>query len=122
MTSPSLHIVWAHRWEHDKNPESLFRVLEELHQSGCRFMVSVLGERSVHAPDVFSEATRQKIGAHIKHWGYVESKEKFWEILRHADVTLSTARFDTMRAHTRTAHAHTRTHTHTHTHRRGGYD
>eukprot|EP00002_Diphylleia_rotans_P014532 TRINITY_DN2833_c0_g1_i6.p1 TRINITY_DN2833_c0_g1~~TRINITY_DN2833_c0_g1_i6.p1 ORF type:complete len:270 (-),score=44.55 TRINITY_DN2833_c0_g1_i6:159-968(-) len=38
-----LHIVWPHRWEHDKNPQLLFDVLFSLLESHVRFLVSILG-------------------------------------------------------------------------------
>ena len=92
-TRRPLHMVWAHRWEHDKNPELFFRVLTELHTCGCEFMVSVLGERGAHVPAVFGASTQEALATHLVHWGYVEGKDKFWEILCNADVAISTARF-----------------------------
>ena len=35
------HIVWAHRWEHDKNPEAFFEALKSIDSD---FRLSVLGE------------------------------------------------------------------------------
>lgn len=35
------HIVWAHRWEHDKNPEAFFEALKSIEAD---FEISVLGE------------------------------------------------------------------------------
>ncbi|XP_072179185.1 tRNA-queuosine alpha-mannosyltransferase-like [Diadema setosum] len=85
-----LHIVWPHRWEHDKNPEELFDILFQLHDAGCEFHVSVLGETYQEIPPVFAEA-RERISSHILHWGYLPSKQDYYNVLSVADVVISTA-------------------------------
>jgi glycosyltransferase involved in cell wall biosynthesis len=88
---PILHIVWAHRWEHDKNPEMLFRVLLELKEKGLLFVVSILGESFSESPDVFRVA-RERLGAeYIRHWGFLTSRREYLSVLLSADVAVSTA-------------------------------
>lgn len=53
-------ILWNHRFEHDKNPEEFFTILEELKNEGHMFKLNLLGE----VPDVLPKL-------------YIEVKEKF---------------------------------------------
>eukprot|EP00117_Sycon_ciliatum_P009203 scpid68672/ scgid0253/ Glycosyltransferase-like domain-containing protein 1 len=45
-----LHIIWPHRWEHDKNPEVLFAALKVLVTEGQKFCVSIIGEAYHEVP------------------------------------------------------------------------
>jgi len=87
---PVLHIVWPHRWEHDKNPESFFKVLFRLKSENYSFKVSVLGESFAQFPEIFDEA-REKLGEEIAHFGRLASKRDYLEVLKAADVAVSTA-------------------------------
>jgi len=85
-----LHIVWPHRWEHDKNPDMFFEVLFKLHDAELKFHVSVLGQTYVDVPACFEEA-RTRLQGHILNWGFLSNKSSYYEVLQTADVVVSTA-------------------------------
>ncbi len=83
-------ILWAARWEFDKNPELFFEVLNSLLKQGREFRVSVIGEQFDDVPDVFSSA-REWLGERVVRWGYQGSREEYETALAEADILVSTA-------------------------------
>jgi glycosyltransferase involved in cell wall biosynthesis len=85
-----LHILWAARWEHDKDPETFFQAIDRLHRYGAGFQLSVLGEHFREWPAVFDEA-RQRYSDRILNWGFVANRSEYESVLYQADVFVSTA-------------------------------
>lgn len=88
-----LHIVWPHRWEHDKDPEMFCRVMMKLHDEGHTFRLSVLGEVFSEIPDVMHKM-KEALGGKIKAFGYLPRREDYLDLLGEANVVLSTARHE----------------------------
>ena len=51
-----IRILWAARWEHDKDPDTFFEALALLKARGVGFRVSVIGEQFLDAPTCFERA------------------------------------------------------------------
>ncbi len=85
-----LHILWAARWEYDKNPADFFRALDLLQDRGVDFRLSVVGESFRNTPPDFA-AARERFGKQIVHWGFQPSREDYLHVLQEADVAVSTA-------------------------------
>ena len=86
----NLRIVWNHRWEHDKDPETLFSALFKLAGDGQNFQVAILGPRSANYPKVFDLAG-DILGGRLVHLGTVEDRREYWGWLFWADLAISTA-------------------------------
>lgn len=87
--SPPL-ILWNQRWEYDKRPDRFFRLLYRLQKAGAAFRLAVAGENFRNVPEEFEEAQR-RLADRIVQWGYVASQADYHDLLRRADLVISTA-------------------------------
>ncbi|XP_026477616.1 glycosyltransferase-like domain-containing protein 1 [Ctenocephalides felis] len=88
-----IHIVWPHRWEHDKNPELFLETMMKMKENNIQFRLSVLGEHTTDVPEIFNKA-KEILVDNIINFGYAESKEKYYEVLLNADIVVSTAKHE----------------------------
>ena len=70
------NILWNHRWEYDKNPQSFFSVLKRVKNKTNDFGLVILGEHFSKTPKVFAESKKEFVNQ-IVHWGYVDSFEEY---------------------------------------------
>uniref|UniRef100_A0A182MA70 tRNA-queuosine alpha-mannosyltransferase n=1 Tax=Anopheles culicifacies TaxID=139723 RepID=A0A182MA70_9DIPT len=84
-----LHIIWPHRWEHDKNPEQLVEALLALQEKGVNFHVSILGERFETIPKCF-ETIEDQLHGKVIQFGSLP-REDYRRTLAEGDVVISTA-------------------------------
>lgn len=82
-------LLWNHRWEHDKNPQTCLRGLAELAAQGVAFRVAVCGQRFSRVPTVFDEV-ESVLRPRAVQWGPADP-ETYRDLLDRADVVLSTA-------------------------------
>lgn len=85
-----VRILWAARWEHDKNPEDFFAAMKLLKDKGLAFLLNVIGEQFRDQPDIFVWA-KGYFAEQIDRWGYQPSREAYERALAESDVVVSTA-------------------------------
>lgn len=94
ISHKTIDIVWNHRWEYDKGPDRLLAVIEALPKHlVLRF--HILGQSFRKHPPQFErihEVLRQR--AWLGRWGFVDDINLYRQILRSADIALSTAIHD----------------------------
>lgn len=86
-------ILWNHRWEYDKDPETFFNILITLAREGHAFELAVLGKDYTNAPPIFQEA-KEKLSDRIVQWGHSESEQAYIQWLKKAAVLPVTSRQD----------------------------
>ncbi len=88
-------VMWAHRWEADKDPETFLRVAADLAREGLEFKLILMGEHYERAAEqlqpLISRFQRQ---GRILHAGYIDSRAAYRRMLGRADVAVSTARHE----------------------------
>jgi glycosyltransferase involved in cell wall biosynthesis len=89
LSEPPL-IIWNHRWEFDKSPETFFAALESVLSAGFEFQLALLGENFQVVPKPFLSA-KEKFGKRIVQYGYEVSKEKYQNWLKQGVIVVSTA-------------------------------
>ncbi|KAK8803815.1 hypothetical protein WA158_001509 [Blastocystis sp. Blastoise] len=85
-----IHIVWPHRWEFDKDPETFINTLYELENQNIPFYVSIIGEQYEEIPQCLIDV-KTKLSTHILHYGYLPTKEDYYKVLLESDICVSTA-------------------------------
>jgi glycosyltransferase involved in cell wall biosynthesis len=83
-------IVWNHRWEFDKRPGEFFAALDAVRERGREFRLALLGESFQAVPKEFL-AARDRLGARIVRYGFVEDRGAYQEWLRRGAIVVSTA-------------------------------
>lgn len=86
-------ILWNHRWEYDKNPKEFFKVLKKIKQQNTAFKLIVLGEKTEKHPKIFNWA-KDYFQDEILHFGYVASKQEYWNWLQKASILMVTSNQD----------------------------
>ena len=86
-------ILWNHRWEYDKNPESFFHILFELKSQKIPFQVAVLGQHYNNKPLIFTKAS-QELKNHIVVFGYQKLFKDYAYWLWSSNICLVTSRQD----------------------------
>lgn len=84
-----LHLVWPHRWEHDKNPQLLTETLLELNKRQIPFKVSIIGENFQATPECF-DGIRDKLADKLVNFGFL-SRDDYIQCLLNGDIVISTA-------------------------------
>ncbi len=91
-------IVWNHRWEYDKGPDTLLRAVQLLDAklpSGYRLLFHIVGQQFRQHPAAFAELEQLLERRNWKGcWGYIESREDYIKLLQDSDFVLSTALHD----------------------------
>jgi glycosyltransferase involved in cell wall biosynthesis len=85
-------IVWNHRWEHDKDPETFFTTLFAL-ADGFDFRLIVLGQHFRFQPQIFPRA-KEILADRIDYFGYATSKKEYAQLLKRANIIVSTAQHE----------------------------
>lgn len=82
-------ILWNQRWEHDKGPDALVEVIRALLDADLDFRIAVVGEQFVSAPAAFNRLP-DLLGDRLVAFGFLPNGA-YVEVLRNADIVLSTA-------------------------------
>ncbi len=89
-TTPVL--LWNHRWEHDKNPELFLDGLRHLKEKQIEFKLIVLGKGT--EKESVKTIFNKEFKAELIHCGFVEEKEKYWELIAQANLLPVTSKHD----------------------------
>jgi glycosyltransferase involved in cell wall biosynthesis len=86
-------MTWNHRWEYDKNPQLLLDSMALLCDAGVAFKLHVVGQQFRKVPKQF-DALHTLLAERRGHWGYMQSRSAYQQLLQQSDVVLSTALHD----------------------------
>lgn len=91
-SSNTVQVVWNHRWEHDKGPETLLALLK-LCQNNDDIKFHIIGQQFRQIPQAL-QTIEQSHKEQCLTIGYLESRAQYIKTLQSSDIVLSTAYHD----------------------------
>ena len=88
-----LTILWNHRWEYDKDPQTFFETMFRLKEAGINFHLVVLGEEKSTSPEIFKVA-REKLKDEIISFGYAENYDEYKKLVAICDILPVTSKHE----------------------------
>lgn len=88
---PRPRVVWPHRWEHDKDPETFLRAVTQLADEGLDFEVAMAGQAFRETEDDVRQAA-SALGERLVHCGEPSGRAAYAALLASSDIAVSTAR------------------------------
>lgn len=86
-------LLWNHRWEYDKGPDTWHQQLVQLRHRGLEFKLIVLGEQYEQYPKAF-DAIQADFADDILQFGFATNREEYYRWLCQADILPVTSRHD----------------------------
>ncbi|MEX0783755.1 MAG: DUF3524 domain-containing protein [Dehalococcoidia bacterium] len=86
-------VLWNHRWEFDKAPETFACVIRKVAEAGIDFTLAIAGEPGDNPSPALAEL-RDALGDRVTHFGYVPSRAEYARLLWEADIVVSTSRHE----------------------------
>ena len=91
-----IEVVWNHRWEHDKGPETLLALMQLLSQNNMENQVigfHILGQQFRNTPPALKHIKTHHHSLCLS-LGFITDRRAYLKTLQQADVVLSTAHHD----------------------------
>jgi len=85
-----LKLVWNHRWEYDKGPDTLASVCREIDLRNLPVDIWILGQAFRQRPSSFQQLQEDPPKC-LQHMGKLEQASDYQTCLQQADIVLSTA-------------------------------
>lgn len=86
-------VLWNHRWEFDKAPETFASVIGKLAAEGVPFRLAIAGEPGDNPSLALVELAAQHADR-VEHLGFVEQRDAYGRLLWESDVVVSTTRHE----------------------------
>ena len=90
---PRPTLLWNHRWEFDKNPETFAEALSVMVRKGLNFDLILIGECPGSEPEAFT-GLRDILGDRLLTFGYVDSFEAYARLVCRVDILPVTSNQD----------------------------
>ncbi len=86
----TLKVIWNHRWEYDKGPDTLAACIELAHEQQLNVEFSICGMSFRQQPKAFIQLQQRQL-ANVRHMGTFAKRSDYLQQLAEHHVVLSTA-------------------------------